>query len=310
MKRVAKAAYETLFPPFRPRREHQPTGRGEGAALRVQWLGTASHVVSSERTTVVVDPFVSRPSFGDLLGKLSPNITEIERYIPARVDLVVCGHSHFDHVLDAPTIARLRGAKLAGSASTCMWARAEGVPEDQLIAIPPQGGTFEVGDFEVTFVPSHHGRLAFGRVPFPGVVEQPPQIPARFWHYRMGGAFGILLKSRGVTVYHNGSADLIDAELSGKKADVLLACLAGRRGTERYLPRLVEALSPRLVIPTHHDAFFAPLEEGERLLPGIDLGGFITEAMRASPRVHVVSPGYLDQVAIPVNEADQAVLVR
>ena len=124
----------------------------------------------------------------------------------------------------------------------------------------------------------------------------------------MGGAFGILMKSSGVTVYHNGSADLIDAELTGERADVLLACLAGRKGTARYLPRLVEALAPRLVIPTHHDAFFAPLSEGERLLPGIDLEGFISEAVRVAPKANVVSPGYHEWVAIPEHGADQAVL--
>jgi len=305
---VRRALYQKLFQPFRPRREHQPRGDGKGAALRIQWLGTAAHVLSSETTTVLVDPYVSRPSFGELLGSLTPKLDQIEKYIPAKVDLVVCGHSHFDHVLDAPVIAKLRGAKLAGSVSTCMWARAAGVPESQLIAVPPSGATFTVGDFDVTFIPSHHGRVAFGRVPFPGVVNHVPAVPARFWHYRMGGAFGILMKSCGVSVYHNGSADLIDAELEGKKADVLLACLAGRRGTARYLPRLVEALSPRLVIPTHHDAFFAPLSEGERLLPGIDLDGFIGEAIRVAPQANVVSPGYHDWVAIPVNGADQAVL--
>ncbi|MFO0666576.1 MAG: MBL fold metallo-hydrolase [Polyangiaceae bacterium] len=281
---------------------------GEGA-LRVQWLGTASHVVSSAQTTVLIDPFVSRPSFGELLlDRLRPKQSEIDKYIPEKVDLIVCGHSHFDHVLDAPMIAKLRGAKLAGSISTCMWARAEGVPESQLIAISPNGGTFGVGDFEVTFVPSHHGRVAFGRVPFPGEVREVPRVPARFWHYRMGGAFGILLRSRGITVYHNGSADLIDAELEGKKADVLLACLAGRKGTERYLPRLVRALSPSLVVPTHHDAFFAPLSEGQRLLPGIDLEGFISEAMRVAPSAGVISPGYRDYIAIPDHAAREAVL--
>ena len=78
----------------------------------------------------------------------------------------------------------------------------------------------------------------------------------------------------GTTVYHNGSADLIDTELGGAHADVLLVGLAGRQATRGYLERLVHALSPKVIVPTHHDAFFAPLAWGVHLLPNVDLDGF------------------------------------
>src|SRR5262249_57660721 len=135
----------------------------------------------------------------------------------------------------------------------------------------PGGAVVGCGGVEGRCAAGRHGKILFGRVPFPGEVTVPPVGPRPVWHYRMGGAFGILMRGPGVTVYHNGSADLIDAELEGERADVLLACLAGRRGTENYVGRLVSSLAPRLVVPTHHDAFFAPLERGLHLLPGIDV---------------------------------------
>ena len=39
------------------------------------------------------------------------------------------------------------------------------------------------------FVPSRHGKVAFGRVPFIGEVLTTPRGPGRLWDYRMGGAF-------------------------------------------------------------------------------------------------------------------------
>src|SRR5262249_17306015 len=163
-----------------------------------------------------------------------------------------------------------------------------GLEENQLVRIPPRGAIVRFGDIEVRFVTSRHGKIFLGRVPFPGEVTSTPRPPKRIWHYRMGGAYGLLIKMPGVAVYHTASADLIDAEVDGEQADVLLAGLAGRRGTENYVGRLVGALSPKLVIPTHHDAFFAPLERGLHLLPGIDVEGFVSEVFTRAPHAGVI----------------------
>jgi L-ascorbate metabolism protein UlaG (beta-lactamase superfamily) len=125
----------------------------------------------------------------------------------------------------------------------------------------------------------------------------------------MGGAFGILIKAPGVSLYHNGSADLVDAELEGERADVLVAGLAGRKGTENYVARLVSALGPSLVVPTHHDAFFAPIERGLHLLPGIDVDGFVSEVRVHAPDATVITPDYEEPICVPPNDARGAVLV-
>jgi L-ascorbate metabolism protein UlaG (beta-lactamase superfamily) len=303
--------YERVFPRFRAKGALQPRSRSAGgAALRIRWWGTAAHVVETDTTTVLIDPYLSRPSLARLfVRRLVPDEAQLRARLPARVDAVLCGHSHFDHLLDAPTIARWTGARLAGSTTTCAFARASGVAESQLIAVPPAGARFTVGDVDIRFVPSRHGRILFGKVPFPGEVREPPPLPARAWHYRMGGAFGILLEANGVRVYHNGSADLVDAELAGERADVLLVGLSGRKSTPGYLRRLTGALQPSLIVPTHHDAFFAPLDRGLHLLPGIDLDGFVADAHACAPAARVVTPEYDEPLAVPQGAARDAVLL-
>lgn len=300
--------YERVFPRFRPKRELQPRGSGHGWALRLTWLGTAGYVIESRTTTLLVDPFLTRPGFGRIASRLIPDELAIARHVPHRVAAIICGHAHYDHVADAPRIAMMRRAKLVGSPSVCAWGRSEGLPEDQLVQVPSSGAITHVGDLEVRFVPSRHGRLLFGRVPLPGEVRETPRGPGRIWHYRMGGAFGLLIRAPGVTLYHNGSADLIDAELEGERADVLVAGLAGRRATENYVGRLVHALGPKLVIPTHHDAFFAPLERGLHLLPGIDLDGFVADVTQCAPDARVITPDYSQPMCVPEGDARGAVL--
>jgi L-ascorbate metabolism protein UlaG (beta-lactamase superfamily) len=304
--------YERLFPRWKPRAEFRPRGNGsdEGAAergIRVRWLGTAGFVIATQTTTVLIDPFLSRPGLVRIASQtLTPDAEAIARWIPPHVDAVLCGHSHFDHLLDAPHIAAKSGAKIAGSPTTCAFAEASGVARDKLVVIPPEGASFTVGDIDVRFVPSLHGRIFLGQVPAPGEVKTPPPLPARAWHYRMGGAFGLFLKADGVSIYHNGSADLVDAELQGIHADVLIAGLAGRRGTRDYVKRLMTALTPRLVVPTHHDAFFAPLERGVHLLPGIDVDGFLREVRDLDPKVTRVTPEYGEDLVVPREDARAA----
>ena len=191
---------------------------------------------------------------------------------------------------------------------TAAFARATGVPHDRIEVVPPEGRTLTVGDVEIQFVPSKHGRIFLGRVPFPGEVRDAPRLPARAWHYKMGGAFGIFIRAGGVALYHNGSADLVDTELQGLRAHVLLVGLAGRRGTRDYLRRLTRALSPRLVVPTHHDAFFAPLEAGLRLLPRIDVDGFVRETRRELPNARIIATGYAERIAMGEAALDAVVL--
>jgi L-ascorbate metabolism protein UlaG (beta-lactamase superfamily) len=280
------------------------TRSASGAKLRVRWLGTAGHIVESDSTTLLIDPFLTRPGFLRLLRPLVPDETQLAK-LPAKIDAVLCGHSHYDHLLDAPTIAKRSGAKLCGSASTAAFGRASGVKD--LLIVPPEGAQFSVGDLQIQFVPSRHGRIFLGRVPFPGEVES-PSLPMRFWHYRMGGAFGIVIRAQGVTLYHNGSADLVDAHLDVLHADVLLVGLAGRKATPDYLARLCNKLRPRLLVPTHHDSFFHPLDGGVRLLPGIDLDGFVADARRIVPDAGVITPDYHEVLALP-SDARAAALV-
>lgn len=296
---------------FVPSPEHRPlSSRPTGRALRIRWLGTAGHVLETGGLTLLVDPFLTRPSLLRTAAlPLHPTPDDWWHWLPERLDAIVVGHSHYDHLMDAPEIARRTGALIVGSRSTERFARAAGVPSEQIRTVPEGGGAIDLGPVRVRLIPSLHGRIAAGRVPFDGEAPARPRLPARLWHYRMGGAFGVLIEGPDGRVYHNGSADLIDAALEGLGAEVVLVGLAGRQATPRYLERLVGSLGPSLVVPTHHDFFFRPLEDGPRLLPGIDLGGFVSDLRRIHRQARIVMPTYEDVLHVPADgDASEAVV--
>jgi len=274
----------------------------------VRWLGTASFVIESAGSSLVIDPYLTRASLRQLaFAPLLPDRAAIDRHAPKNLVAVLCGHSHFDHLLDAPLLSQVTGAKLVGSDTTLAFGRAQGLPETQLLSVPALGAELELGPFAVRFIPSRHAALLLGRVPFPGSVDGAVPELRRPWHYRMGGAFGVLVSAGGVSIYHNGSADLVDAELRGVEADVALVGLAGRRYTPAYLQRLLTPLAPKLVLPSHHDAFFGPLEAGVRLLPGIEFERFVRDTERFAPRAQILAPLYDEPVWIAPHGSDAGI---
>jgi L-ascorbate metabolism protein UlaG (beta-lactamase superfamily) len=104
-------------------------------AVTMTYLGVAGWQISDGQHVILVDPYFSRP---DLDQPLVPDEAAIAAHAPAHADLILIGHSHSDHVLDAPSVARRTGAAILGTESTTRLAHAAGIPDEQLI--PVKGG--------------------------------------------------------------------------------------------------------------------------------------------------------------------------
>jgi L-ascorbate metabolism protein UlaG (beta-lactamase superfamily) len=191
---------------------------------------------------------------------------------------VLIGHTHWDHAVDAPALARRYGCPAYGSDSLARLLRLHGV-EDAVTVEPRR--PYELGPFVVSFVPSRHSKLILGRkVPFDGPLTCEDVHGLAPHTYRCGAVYGIRIEVAGVSLYHQGSADLDDAALGREPVDVFLAGVSGRQVTPRYWQRILPKLDPRLLVPTHYDDFFAPLGRSLRLVRRVDLAG-VPDEVRA-----------------------------
>ncbi|HVF77647.1 MAG TPA: MBL fold metallo-hydrolase [Solirubrobacteraceae bacterium] len=234
--------------------------------LEVQWLGVSGYRITYEGVSLFIDPYVSRvPLRALLLGRLAmPDEALIDRYIsaPGPVAGVLVGHTHFDHAIDAPAIARRFATKAYGSSSLAQLMHLHGLGGLAKEVTPHK--RYDLGPFVVTFVPSRHSKLLFGRkVPMDGELTCDHLHALSPRAYRCGQVWGIRIDVAGMSLYHQGSADLDDDELRDEPVDVFLAGVAGRNFTPRYWERILPRLDPGFVVPTHYDDFFAPL--GKRL---------------------------------------------
>lgn len=248
--------------------------------LNLRYLGTAGFVLTGGQRTVVIDPYVSRPGLrATAFSPLVPDAELIAELIP-RADEVLIGHSHFDHVLDAPVLCQQTGARFIGSVDACNVARAAGLPEEQLVQTEGRED-IPCGSATVRALPAAHGRVYLGRVTLPGRITEPPSWPPRMKALPHGQVFNWLVDIGGLRVVHVDSAEFFREELAPLAedggADVVCLCAIGRAWRPRYVEECVELLRPKIIVACHWDWFFTPWGTPPRLLPYVDLPGFVGE---------------------------------
>jgi L-ascorbate metabolism protein UlaG (beta-lactamase superfamily) len=226
-----------------------------------------------------------------------------------RADYILITHTHFDHALDAPYIAKKTGANVVGTESTVNFARANGVPDAQLTTVKG-GEDYEFGLFSVRVIPSLHGvlRRAPNRSPATGpprptVFPAEAKPPMRLGDLLVeGGTLAYLVRIGGQQVLAFGSMNYIEREVDGLRPDVaLVGAMPERREIHDYTARLLRLLGyPRLVLPTHWDRFNVTYDVSQE--PAIKrLQSFIAEVKSVSPNTQVVVPEYFRP--IPIDKA-------
>jgi L-ascorbate metabolism protein UlaG (beta-lactamase superfamily) len=233
-----------------------------GVGLR--WLGVAGYRLSYEGRALYIDPYVSRVPLRSVLSN-RPALADPalhDRLFGADAEQVVgilVGHTHFDHAIDVPLLARRWGASAYGSSSLRKLMALQGLEARAVEVVPRR--EYEIGPFEVTFFPSLHSKLVLGfAVPFDGELscEHLDGLAPRA--YRCGDIYGIRIRVAGVTFYHQGSANLIEDEVPRGGVDVFLAGIAGRSFTPDYWSRILPLLEPRTIVASHFDDFFRPAD--------------------------------------------------
>jgi len=253
--------------------------------LELQWLGTSGFRVGYEGHELLIDPYLSRVPLRALRTPAAPRWDAIARHVP-RASAILIGHTHFDHAMDAPVISRALGCPVYGSGSLVRLMELYGLG-DRAHAVDPHR-RYAIGPFTVTFVPSAHSKLALGLwTPSDGELSCEHLDELTPQRYRCGQVWGIHVEVAGVTFYHQGSCDLVESEMHHRGVDYLLAGIAGRRFTPRYVERLLRRLDPRVIVPHHWDDFFRPLDAPYEFSLNVNLAHFLDEVAAVSRDVEL-----------------------
>ena len=247
-------------------------GAGAAAPLKVKFLGVATVLLDDGETAIMTDGFFSRPGkLKSLAGRIEPDLGAIERGLKragvTKLAAVIPVHSHYDHAMDAPEVARRTGAMLIGSESTANIGRGWKLPEAQ-IRIAKLNEPMKFGRFTITLLASRHAPTGFTG----GTIDEPLVPPARASSYKEGQSYAVLVQHDGRSLLINGSAGFEPGALSGVSADVVMLGI-GALGTrtpeyrDAYWREAVMNVKARRVIPIHWDDFFVPSEGPMKPMP-------------------------------------------
>lgn len=251
------------------------------SGLRITFLGVSTLLIQDDTTAFLTDGFFTRPRLGPYLwGRMRPDHKEIaavldslnvyrvgaDRSDARRLSGVIALHSHFDHAMDAPLVARMTGARLIGSQSTANLAR--GYVPPGVITTVRDGDSVRMGDFRVQVSECIHGPPDR----WPGTIEAPFDTAAPVERYRTGNCHALLIRHGARSLLVTGTAGFVPGALDGVRADVVYLSV-GSLGKQEpvyrasYWDEVVRATRARRVVLIHWDNLFKPLFEPLTAVP-------------------------------------------
>lgn len=282
---AACAARSSPSVPERPVSASAPAAPAR-SPLSLTYLGVAGWQIDSGGKTILVDPYFSRPN---LDGVIESDPQAVAARSPRRADVILVGHSHVDHLLDAPAVALATGAAIVGSDSTARVARAAGVPADRVIAI--EGGEeLSFDGFSVRVIESRHSLIEVPELE--GEITVVP--PKTFEDWKEGGAFNYLVRVGGHEIFVSSTANFVEDKLAGLRPDVAIVATGLRQKVPDYTCRLLTALGkPPVVYTTHFDNWRGPPSDEPM---SDDLKAFVEEVRACSPATRVVVPKHFERM--------------
>ncbi|MDP2005554.1 MAG: metal-dependent hydrolase [Rubrivivax sp.] len=212
--------------------------------VKVQWLGQAAFKITTvEGKVIVIDPWL----------RTNPKTPEAWRKLEAlgKVDLVLITHGHFDHMADAPELAKMHNAPIWAPAGLSQSLAMLGVvPANQALRMNKSGTVTPVGPkVKVTMVRAEHSSEMVWKNPATGKDE-----------VHVGGEPGgfVIEFENGFKLWHMGDTGVFgDMKLIAEmyRPDLVLMPIGGGQfvmNPQHAAMVTRDFIKPKAVIPMHY----------------------------------------------------------
>jgi hypothetical protein len=271
------------------------------SGVYVKFLGVSGFLIQHGEHSVLTAPFYSNPTLGEVATQ--PVHTDhrlVDALLPdvAGVDVILSGHSHYDHLMDVPYIALTKATRArilgndamlrllhsidpSGGRMSSLEPKATG----KSAASCPDDAAFEAPGLRIWPVLSEHSHQFRFRVPLlpdrllppvhlwrGTVLQDLPALPERPGDWVEGTTLAYLIDfldpAGGVSfrVYYqdSGTRDPYGFPsrclLDKHPVDLAILCVGGSETVKEHPAAIVSWLKPRFAIAAHWEDFFNPRE--------------------------------------------------
>ena len=317
-----------------------PLSAAGPAFVDITWMSISNMYYEIGPLGVVTDGYISRLPQRDFFGggggyahtrrPFKPDVAAVTRVMhalggPARVNLLLTGHSHWDHAFDTAAWSALTGARIIGSKTTCLQTQAQSVPVERCRAVDggeaiklADGVTMHVirwnhsGDPSVN--PEQHNPVELAAAPVPdpqtgglraGVAEDFPNGGGnRAYLFTVDGPDGrfswFFNNSAGAVDLHvpivvdgvDYGAPIENLKRAMRDANLSSVDLWIGSGAAAVARLVVPVLKPKAFLPVHWDGLWGAFDAGVPK-PYADIA---LEAFLKSSAIPLVRPAqYMDK---------------
>jgi L-ascorbate metabolism protein UlaG (beta-lactamase superfamily) len=244
-----------------------------GGKVQLHWFGQAAFKITTPGGKVImVDPFLLKNP------KTPDQHKDLEKL--GKLDLILVTHGHFDHMADAPALAKQNKVPLwAPPGLQDTFVTLDILPADLAPRMNKSGTVQPLGPgISLTMVRAEHSSELRWVDPITGKERSFPGGEPVGW---------ILQLENGYKIYHMGDTGLFgDLKLIGDyyKPDLVLIPIGGHftMGPQEAAYAVKEMLKPKDVVPMHYGTF-PPLKGTPQ--------EFVAALGQTTVKVHTINPG-------------------
>ncbi len=258
------------------------------SSLKVTWFGSTCLTISDGKTSMLFDPFFTRPSFWKIISfqGLKSDSTAVKKWLSKtdvqNISAVITSHSHYDHVLDLIEAYKFTRAKIYGSESTKNIALGGGV-KPSMIEILKLGQKIKLGDFEIQVYKGEHPPHFLGLTLASGKITKPLKLISSAYAYKKDKDYSFYIKHpAGNILFHpSGNSALSAKEIKKIKAKTIILGLANRKSTHTLIEKIIKPIGAVTILPVHYDNIFRSIDKPIKNFFGVNMPEFYKSVKEA-----------------------------